>query len=76
MYHTKDSYVVGNNQSQLKGYDMTKIQTMLAAVMMMVFLFIGLSGDGYLHKFAVFMAGFLAFMLTLTAWMEWRGLDD
>ena len=54
---------------------MTKIQSIVMAIMMTTLVFIGLSGEGYVHKLALFLAGVSFAMLFLTAWMEWRGMD-
>lgn len=54
---------------------MTKLQTTLAAIMMTALIFLGLDGDGYVHKLAFFWAGVLFAMLWLSAWMEWCGHD-
>ena len=54
---------------------MTKIQSIVAAIMMTALIFLGLDGEGYVHKLALFWAGVLFAMLFLTAWMEWRGMD-
>jgi hypothetical protein len=55
---------------------MTKLQSILLAVQMTVLCFFGLSDDGYIHKGALFVAGAMFAMLFLTAWMEWKGLDE
>ena len=54
---------------------MTKIQSIVVAIMMTVLVFLGLDGEGYIHKLALFWAGIMAGLLFLTAWMEWKGLD-
>ncbi len=55
---------------------MTKIQSILLAVLMTTLINMGLEGDGYMHKGALFLAGWMAGYLMLTAWMEWKGLDQ
>ncbi len=55
---------------------MTKIQSIITTIMMTCLLFMGMDGDGYIHKLGLFWAGVLFAMLFLTAWMEWRGLDQ
>ena len=54
---------------------MNKRESMLLAVMMTVLIFLGLEDDSYMHKGALFIAGWMAGYLMLTAWMEWRGVD-
>lgn len=55
---------------------MTKLQSIVLSIQMTVLIFIGLSDDGYMHKGALFIAGWMAGYLALTAWMEWKGLDQ
>jgi hypothetical protein len=55
---------------------MNKRESILLAIMMTVLIFLGLEDDGYVHKAALFVAGWMAGYLALTAWMEWRGVDE
>ena len=55
---------------------MSKLQSIILAVQMTVLIFLGLEDDGYVHKAALFVAGWMAGYLVLTAWMEWRGVDE
>lgn len=54
---------------------MTKTQSIIVAILMTTLLHAGVSGDGYMHKAALLLAGIQAALLFLTAWMEWKGLD-
>ena len=54
---------------------MNKVECILLAIMMTVCIFFGVSDDGYVHKLALILAGAMAGMLTLAAWMEIVGLD-
>ena len=54
---------------------MTKIQSIIMAILMTTLLHAGVEGDGYAHKAALLVAGVQAAFLFLTAWMEWKGLD-
>ena len=58
-----------------RGTSMNKRESIALAIMMTVLIFLGLEDDGYVHKAALFLAGWMAGYLALTAWMEWRGVD-
>lgn len=55
---------------------MSKIQSIVLAVMMTVLIFMGLDGDGYIHKAALFVAGWMGGYLMLAVFMEWKGIDQ
>jgi hypothetical protein len=54
---------------------MTKLQSIIVAIMMTTLIFLGLDGEGYIHKGALFLAGSMFALLFLAAWMEWEGQD-
>lgn len=55
---------------------MSKIQAIVLAILMTTLINLGMEGDGYLHKSALFVAGWMAGYLMLAALMEWNEVES